>query len=91
LYDTNGITNHPSRTDIKIYRVEAAKEAARMGSAITFNMIVLGAYLKIKPLVSIDNVVAGLKKSLPERHHKLIPVNVDAINRGMKIVAPDIS
>jgi 2-oxoglutarate ferredoxin oxidoreductase subunit gamma len=90
IYDTNGISKHPSRKDIKIYKVEAAKESARMGSTITFNMIVLGAFLKIKPLVSIDNVVAGLKKSLPERHHKLIPINVDAIKRGMEIVEPDI-
>jgi 2-oxoglutarate ferredoxin oxidoreductase subunit gamma len=90
LYDTNGISNHPSRKDIKIYKVEAAKEAARMGSAITFNMIVLGAFLKIKPLVTLENIVAGLKKSLPERHHRLIPMNVDAITRGMEIVVPDI-
>lgn len=86
LYDTNGITTHPKRTDITIYQVEAAKEATHMGSAKTFNMIVLGAYLKIKPIVSMENVVEGLKKSLPERHHKLIPMNVDAIKRGMEIV-----
>jgi len=91
LYDTNGITKHPTRKDIKIYKVEAAKEATRMGSTKTFNMIVLGAFLKIKPLVSINNIVAGLKKSLPERHHRLIPLNVDAINRGMEIVYPDIN
>jgi 2-oxoglutarate ferredoxin oxidoreductase subunit gamma len=90
LYDTNGITKHPTRKDIKIYKVEAAKEAVHMGSAKTFNMLVLGAYLKVKPIVSIDNVVEGLKKSLPERHHKLIPMNVDAIKRGMEIVSINV-
>lgn len=87
LYDTNGITKHPTRTDIKIYQVEAAKEAVHMGSAKTFNMIVLGAYLKIKPIVTLENVSEGLKKSLPERHHKLIPMNIDAVKRGMEIVS----
>ncbi|MBN2612791.1 MAG: 2-oxoacid:acceptor oxidoreductase family protein [Bacteroidales bacterium] len=86
LYDTNGITRHPSRKDIEIYQVEAADESTRMASAKTFNMIVLGGYLKLKPYLEIENVVAGLKKSLPERHHKLIPVNEDAIKRGMEIV-----
>ena len=57
-----------------------------MGSAKTFNMIVLGAYLKVKPLVEMENVLKGLKKSLPERHHKLIPINEKAIIRGMEIV-----
>ena len=86
LYDTNGITRHPERTDIKIYQVEAAAEAAKMASSRTFNMIVLGAFLKIKPLVKFKNVVTGLKKALPERHHHLIPLNEEAIKRGMEIV-----
>ncbi|QKG79819.1 2-oxoacid:acceptor oxidoreductase family protein [Tenuifilum thalassicum] len=86
LYDPNGITRHPERTDISIYQIEAAEEAARMKSAKTFNMIVLGAYLKIKPIVKLENVIKGLEKSLPERHHHLIPMNKEAISKGMELV-----
>jgi 2-oxoglutarate ferredoxin oxidoreductase subunit gamma len=86
LYDNNGLSTLPSRKDINIYLVEAAKEASKMGSSKTFNMVVLGAYLQIKPIVDIDNVMKGLKKSLPERHHKLLPMNEEAILRGMEIV-----
>ncbi|RLD86184.1 MAG: 2-oxoglutarate ferredoxin oxidoreductase subunit gamma [Bacteroidetes bacterium] len=86
LYDPNGISHHPSRKDINIYKVEGAKLAAEMGNTKIFNMIVLGAYLKIKPIVKLENVMKGLKKSLPERYHKLLPLNEDAINRGMKNV-----
>ncbi len=86
IYDPNGITRHPKRKDITIYQIDAAEEAARMQSAKTFNMIVLGAYLKIKPVVKMDNVVKGLKKSLPERHHYMVPMNEQAINRGMELV-----
>lgn len=86
LYDGNGITRHPERKDIHIYRVDAAEESAKMSTTKTFNMIVLGAYLKVKPVVKLENVSAGLKKSLPERHHHLIPVNEDAIKRGFEIV-----
>ena len=86
LYDPNGITRHPQRKDINIYKVEAAEEAARMNSAKSFNMIVFGAYLKVKPVVKIENVIKGLKKSLPERHHNLIPQNEQAINRGAAII-----
>jgi 2-oxoglutarate ferredoxin oxidoreductase subunit gamma len=85
VYDTNGITRHPERSDINIYQVEAATEASKLGSSRTFNMIVLGAYLKIKPLVKYENIVNGLKKALPERHHHLIPLNQKAIKRGMEI------
>lgn len=86
LYDGNGITRHPERDDIRIFRVDAAEEAARMHSQKTFNMIVLGAYLKIKPIVDMENVMNGLKKSIPERHHHLLPVNKTAIERGAEIV-----
>ncbi|TAJ15012.1 2-oxoglutarate ferredoxin oxidoreductase subunit gamma [Marinilabiliaceae bacterium JC017] len=86
IYDSNGITRHPERTDINIYRVDAAEETARMQSAKTFNMIVLGAYLKVRPVVKMENVLKGLKKSLPERHHHLIPLNEKAILRGSEII-----
>ena len=86
IYDPNGITRHPERDDIKIFQVEATAEAARMKSPITFNMVVLGAFIRVKPVVDFDNVIKGLRKSLPERHHHLIPVNEKAIQRGMEIV-----
>lgn len=86
LYDPNGISKPPTRKDINIYRVEGAKKAAEMGNTKIFNMIVLGAYLKIKPIVKMENVIKGIKKSLPERHHKLLPLNEDAVNQGTKIV-----
>ena len=84
VYDPNGITHHPTRTDIQIYKIDAADEAAKMGNAKAYNMIVLGAFLKVKPIVKMENVTAGLKKSLPPRHHNLIPMNEQAIKVGME-------
>jgi 2-oxoglutarate ferredoxin oxidoreductase subunit gamma len=86
IYDSNGITRHPERKDITIYRVEAAEEASKMKSPKTFNMIVLGGFLKIKPIIKLENVVKGLKKSLPERYHSMIPMNEKALERGMEII-----
>lgn len=86
LYDPNGITHHPSRTDIQIYRIEAAKKASELGFTKIFNMIVLGAYLKLKPIVKLENVIKGLKKSLPARYHNLIPMNEQAVEVGMQFV-----
>jgi len=86
IYDNNGIVKGPTRKDIKVYCIEAAAEASRMAAPRTFNMIVLGAYLKVKPIVKMENVIKGLKKSLPSRHHHLMSENEDAIKRGMEIV-----
>jgi Pyruvate:ferredoxin oxidoreductase and related 2-oxoacid:ferredoxin oxidoreductases, gamma subunit len=82
IYDPNGITKFPTRKDINIYSISAADASAEMGNLKAFNMIVLGAFLKVKPIVSMESVIKGLKKSLPERHHHLIPMNEQAINVG---------
>jgi 2-oxoglutarate ferredoxin oxidoreductase subunit gamma len=88
IYDTNGITKHPQRTDIKIYQIEAAAEAARINNLRVFNMIVLGAYLKLNSYMKIEDVVKGLEKSLPKRYHHTIPANADALKIGMDLIKP---
>ncbi len=86
IYDSNGITRHPKRKDITIFRVDATEEAAKMKSPKTFNMIVLGGFLKVKPIIKLENIIKGLKKSLPERYHNLIPMNEMALKRGEEII-----
>lgn len=88
IYDPNGITHPPTRKDINVYKVEATKSAAEMGNTKVFNMIVFGSYLKVKPVFTLDNVEKGLEKSLPERYHKLIPMNLNAIRKGQEILSP---
>ena len=45
-------------------------------------------FVMIMPLwiVLMLGVVKGLKKTLPERHHHLIPMNEEAIKRGMDLI-----
>ena len=86
IYDTNGITRHPSRTDINIYTIDATAESARLGQAKLFNTMILGGYLKVCPVVKLENVMIGLKKSLPERAWKMLPENAKAINHGAQIM-----
>jgi 2-oxoglutarate ferredoxin oxidoreductase subunit gamma len=83
LYDPNGISNHPTRTDIRIFKIEGNKISKEMGNTKVFNMVVLGAYMKANPIVKLENVILGLKKSLPSRYHNLIPLNESAITNGM--------
>ena len=86
IYDGNGITRHPERKDINIYRIDASDEASKMGMVKVFNMMVLGGYLKIKPVVSGEFIHKGLEKSLPARHHGMIPDNEKAIEIGKQLI-----
>jgi 2-oxoglutarate ferredoxin oxidoreductase subunit gamma len=86
IYDPNGITRHPQRKDINIYTIEAADEASKVGLSKVFNMVVLGGYLKLKPIVQPEYIHKGLEKSLPKRHHGMIPENEKAIAKGKEII-----
>ena len=86
IYDPNGITRHPERRDINIYTIEAADAASKLGLSKVFNMIVLGGFLKIKPLVDPEFIHKGLQKSLPTRHHVMIPENEKAIESGKELI-----
>ncbi len=86
IYDPSGIHHKPTRTDIRVVSIDAMDATIKLGNAKGYNMVLLGAYLKLKPIVSMDALLRGLKKSLPERHHHLIPANEKAINAGMELV-----
>jgi 2-oxoglutarate ferredoxin oxidoreductase subunit gamma len=86
IYDPYGINRLPQRTDIKVVEVKATEAAVETGNMKTFNMLLLGALLKLFPMVSSDTVIEGLKKTLPERHHHLIPLNREAIEKGASLV-----
>ena len=86
IYDGFGIINPPTRKDINLYRIDAMDKAAEMKNSKVFNMIVLGGLLKVCPIVSTNGLNKALYKTLPERHHGLIPLNMEAVEAGGQII-----
>lgn len=86
IYDSYGVINPPTRKDITVYRIDAMDKAAELKNSKVFNMIVLGGLLKVCPVVSDAGVEKALYKTLPERHHGLIPLNMEAIKAGREII-----
>lgn len=86
IYDPNGITTPPTRTDINIYSIEAADESLKLGNSRVFNTMILGGYIKVKPILSNDSIHTALKKSLPERLHKLLDINIKAVAHGGNVI-----
>lgn len=86
IYDPYGIHHAPTRTDIRIVPVDAMEATFEMKNSKTYNMILLGALLALRPIVPVEAVIKGLRKTLPERHHHLIPLNEEAIRKGMSLV-----
>ena len=86
IFDGFGISEPPTRTDVSCWRIDAMDAAAELKMMKCFNMFVLGALLRIHPIVSVDNVMQALRKTLPERHHDLLPLNEKVILKGMELV-----
>jgi 2-oxoglutarate ferredoxin oxidoreductase subunit gamma len=86
IYESNTVMIPPTRKDISIYDIPAAVEANKIGNKKTMNMIILGTFLSMKPLVSVKSIMEGLSKVLPERNHHLLPINEKALKHGMSLL-----
>jgi 2-oxoglutarate ferredoxin oxidoreductase subunit gamma len=82
LYESGNIFKPATRADIDIIGIPATTEALKMKNAKTMNMIMLGAYLQLKPVVQNDSILEALAKVLPEKYHHLLPINRQALELG---------
>jgi 2-oxoglutarate ferredoxin oxidoreductase subunit gamma len=89
LYESGNIFKPTSRTDIRLVGVPATTEATRLKNNKIMNMIMLGAYLQLKPVLKTESVLQALKEVLPEKYHHLLPVNEQALQLGADFVAKD--
>ena len=72
------------REDITTIFVHANEIAEEIGDRKLTNMVVVGALLAKLPEISIEAVEAALKAHLPERHHKLLPKNYEALKARVR-------
>lgn len=86
IYDSTNIIDPPKRTDIKIYPIAGSEAALKLKNMKVLNMVILGAYIQLKCIVNPDTVINALYEILPERHHKLIPLNKEAFEVGMELM-----
>lgn len=86
IYTPSTITRKPTRTDINIYPIRAIEEAQKMNAAKVANMLLLGAFMKIRPILDINWVMRAIKHSVSERNWKYLPLNEQAIKAGMELV-----
>jgi 2-oxoglutarate ferredoxin oxidoreductase subunit gamma len=85
IYDSTNIVQQPTRTDVSVVPIAASDEAVRMKNTKIMNMIVLGSFLARNQVVGIESVMEALRKVLPERYHHLLPLNEEALRRGMEM------
>jgi len=87
IWESSTIKEGPTRKDITVIPLPAIDKATNeLKNVKVMNMLVLGALVKLNPIVNPETLLTALKETLPQRHHKLIPLNKDAIEMGMSLV-----
>ena len=71
-----------ARIDIKVVMVKANDIAEELGDKRMTNMVLLGALIANLPVLPLEAIQKALAGHLPERHHKLLPKNYEALKRG---------
>lgn len=71
-----------NRKDIRALQIPANDIAEELGMSRLANMIMMGAMIRLEPVISLDNLKKALEDHLPERHKKTLPLNFEAIQKG---------
>jgi len=74
------------RKDLEMIKVPATEMAIELGNVKVANMVILGAYLKKKKILTLLNVVKSLPKVLGEKKKGLVEVNEKALEKGSKLI-----
>lgn len=82
------VTREVTRKDIRAVMVPGNEIAESLGDRRMTNMVLLGALLANLPVLSIEAIGRALEAHLPARHHRLLPMNREALQRGAAYIAP---
>ncbi len=86
LINSSLIEKKAERGDIKAYYVPANDIALELGNSRVANMVMLGAYLELTKIVSVESVMAALKKIFGEAKAHLMEINEKALAKGAEAV-----
>ena len=85
IYEKSTIIRPPVRKDIEVLALAGIEEAQKLKSKQVANMVLLGAFLELRPIVKLEHVLRALHSVLPPHRQQLIPLNEQALVRGKEL------
>jgi 2-oxoglutarate ferredoxin oxidoreductase subunit gamma len=73
------------REDVRVIAVDAVREATALGDARAANMVLLGAFLAVVPVVSPSAVQRALREMLSPGKAQIVDLNLAAVARGGQV------
>jgi 2-oxoglutarate ferredoxin oxidoreductase subunit gamma len=87
VVDSAMVDRAVKRTDIRCVTLPADEIAESLGEKRMANMVMLGALLANLPVLPLEALEKALHGHLPERHKRLLPANIKALEKGAEFVA----
>jgi 2-oxoglutarate ferredoxin oxidoreductase subunit gamma len=77
------LTNRGARRDdLQVVFIPANEIAEEIGNKRLVNVVMLGALLAKLDVLTFKEIEVALQNHLPERHKRLLPLNLEALRRG---------
>ena len=80
------VTDKVTRDDVKAYYIPCDDIARELGNPKVGNMVMLGAYVGVNDFLRTETVEAMIKVLFAGKKADLIPLNLDALHRGIDCV-----
>lgn len=87
IVNSSLIPQHCERADIRALHVQGTDTATELGSIKLANVVLLGALAQATGVVSVESLGRALTNHLPERHRKLLDLNLSALKAGAAMAA----
>ena len=78
------IDREVDRDDLAIADIAATAIAAEMGDVRVANMVALGAFISVRPIIDLESLISSMRKIL--KRHEMASLNEQAIRKGASSV-----
>lgn len=85
--NTSLISQKTTRTDIDVLEVPATSIADELGSLRITNLVMLGALLAKKPVLTLDQLKHAVDNHIPPHRRDMIEINYEALERGAAVAS----
>ncbi len=82
IWNSSLIDVKPDRMDIEVQPVAANALAEQAGSYKAANMVAVGLLIRLRPVASLESVLAALDEAVSIRHKDLNQINRAALRKG---------
>jgi 2-oxoglutarate ferredoxin oxidoreductase subunit gamma len=91
IVNSSLVDRRPERQDMQSRMIPANEIAEGLGDRRMANMVLLGGYLAVDPVFTLEQVGASLEKHIPAHRRSLLEKNLEAMRRGAELAVAAVA